>query len=52
MSLSTKNSPERKTMRGEIMAAVFRSALFMLNQDGTLQLDGHPENATPTYDQK
>ena len=48
MALSTKNSPNENYAR-EIMQ-LFTVGLFMLNQDGTLQLDG-TGNPIPTYDQ-
>jgi uncharacterized protein (DUF1800 family) len=48
MSLSTKNNPNENYAR-EIMQ-LFTVGLFMLNQDGTLQLDGS-NNPIPTYDQ-
>jgi uncharacterized protein (DUF1800 family) len=48
MALSTKNNPNENYAR-EVMQ-LFTIGLFMLNQDGTLQLDtlGNP---IPTYDQ-
>ncbi len=48
MALNTKNSPNENYAR-EIMQ-LFTVGLFMLNQDGTLQLDGQG-NPIPTYDQ-
>lgn len=48
MSLSTKNNPNENYAR-EIMQ-LFTVGLFMLNQDGTLQLDAS-NNPIPTYDQ-
>jgi uncharacterized protein (DUF1800 family) len=48
MSRSTKNNPNENYAR-EIMQ-LFTVGLFMLNQDGTLQLDAN-NNPIPTYDQ-
>ncbi len=48
MALSTKNNPNENYAR-EIMQ-LFTVGLFMLNQDGTLQLDAS-NNPIPTYDQ-
>src|SRR5438132_2531136 len=48
MALSTKNNPNENYAR-EIMQ-LFTVGLFMLNPDGTLQLDGSG-NPIPTYDQ-
>jgi uncharacterized protein (DUF1800 family) len=48
MAQSTKNNPNENYAR-EIMQ-LFTIGLFMLNQDGTLQLDGQG-NPIPTYDQ-
>jgi uncharacterized protein (DUF1800 family) len=48
MAQSTKNNPNENYAR-EIMQ-LFTVGLFMLNQDGTLQLDGS-NNPIPTYDQ-
>ncbi len=48
MNLSTKTNPNENYAR-EIMQ-LFTIGLFMLNQDGTLQLDGSG-NPIPTYDQ-
>ncbi len=48
MARSTKNSPNENYAR-EILQ-LFNVGLFMLNQDGTLQLDGSG-NPIPTYDQ-
>lgn len=48
MSLSTKTNPNENYAR-EIMQ-LFTIGLFMLKQDGTLQLDG-TGNPIPTYDQ-
>lgn len=48
MAISTKNNPNENYAR-EIMQ-LFTIGLFMLNQDGTLQLDGN-NNPIPTYDQ-
>ena len=48
MSLSTKNSPNENYAR-EIMQ-LFTVGLFLLNPDGTYQLDGSG-NPIPTYDQ-
>jgi uncharacterized protein (DUF1800 family) len=48
MAQSTKNNPNENYAR-EIMQ-LFTVGLFMLNQDGTLQLDGQG-NPIPTYDQ-
>lgn len=48
MNLSTKNNPNENYAR-EIMQ-LFTIGLFMLNQDGTLQLDGNL-SPIPTYDQ-
>ena len=48
MALSTKNSPNENYAR-EIMQ-LFTVGLFMLNPDGTLQLDG-TGNPIPSYDQ-
>ncbi len=48
MSLSTKNNPNENYAR-EIMQ-LFTVGLFMLNPNGTLQLDGS-NNPIPTYDQ-
>ncbi len=48
MIRSTKNSPNENYPR-EILQ-LFNIGLFMLNQDGTLQLDGQG-NPIPTYDQ-
>ena len=48
MNLSTKNNPNENYAR-EIMQ-LFVVGLFMLNQDGTLQLDGNGD-PIPTYDQ-
>ena len=49
MSLSTKNNPNENYAR-EIVQ-LFSVGLFMLNQDGTLQLDG-TGNPIPTYGQR
>ena len=48
MAQSTRNNPNENYAR-EIMQ-LFTIGLFMLNQDGTLQLDGQG-NPIPTYDQ-
>lgn len=48
MIRSTKNSPNENYPR-EVLQ-LFNIGLFMLNQDGTLQLDGQG-NPIPTYDQ-
>ena len=48
MAQSTKNNPNENYAR-EIMQ-LFTIGLYMLNQDGTLQLDGQG-NPIPTYDQ-
>jgi len=48
MILSTRNSPNENYPR-EVLQ-LFNIGLFMLNQDGTLQLDG-TGNPIPTYDQ-
>jgi uncharacterized protein (DUF1800 family) len=48
MALSTKTNPNENYPR-EVMQ-LFSIGLFMLNQDGTLQLDGSNE-PIPTYDQ-
>lgn len=48
MAISTKNNPNENYAR-EIMQ-LFSIGLFMLNPDGTLQLDGS-NNPIPTYDQ-
>jgi uncharacterized protein (DUF1800 family) len=48
MMRSTRNSPNENYAR-EILQ-LFNVGLFMLNQDGTLQLDGQG-NPIPTYDQ-
>lgn len=48
MRLSTRNNPNENYAR-EIMQ-LFTIGLFMLNQDGTLKLDGDGE-PIPTYDQ-
>lgn len=48
MIRSTKNNPNENYPR-EILQ-LFNIGLFMLNQDGTLQLDGQG-NPIPTYDQ-
>ncbi|HYP51401.1 MAG TPA: DUF1800 family protein, partial [Pyrinomonadaceae bacterium] len=48
MLRSTRNSPNENYAR-EILQ-LFNIGLFMLNQDGTLQLDGEG-NPIPTYDQ-
>ena len=48
MRLSTRNSPNENYAR-EIMQ-LFTVGLFLLNQDGTLKLDGQG-NPIPTYDQ-
>lgn len=48
MAQSTKNSPNENYAR-EILQ-LFNIGLFMLNQDGTLQLDAN-NNPIPTYDQ-
>ncbi|HEY0427131.1 MAG TPA: DUF1800 family protein [Pyrinomonadaceae bacterium] len=48
MVRSTKNSPNENYAR-EVLQ-LFNVGLFMLNQDGTLQLDGQG-NPIPTYDQ-
>ncbi len=48
MAQSTKNNPNENYAR-ELMQ-LFTIGLFMLNQDGTLQLDGS-NNPIPTYDQ-
>lgn len=48
MAISTKNNPNENYAR-EIMQ-LFTIGLFMLNQDGTYQLDGS-NNPIPTYDQ-
>jgi uncharacterized protein (DUF1800 family) len=48
MMRSTKNSPNENYAR-EVLQ-LFNVGLFMLNQDGTLQLDGQG-NPIPTYDQ-
>ena len=46
MARSTKNNPNENYAR-ELMQ-LFTVGLFMLNQDGTLQLDGSG-NPIPTY---
>src|SRR5688572_13693672 len=48
MAISTKNNPNENYAR-ELMQ-LFSIGLFMLNQDGTLQLDAE-SNPIPTYDQ-
>ena len=48
MALSTRNNPNENYAR-EVMQ-LFTVGLYMLNQDGTLQLDGS-NNPIPTYDQ-
>lgn len=48
MARSTRNNPNENFAR-EILQ-LFNVGLFMLNQDGTLQLDGNG-NPIPTYDQ-
>ncbi len=48
MATSTKNNPNENYAR-EILQ-LFTVGLFMLNQDGTMQLDGN-NNPIPTYDQ-
>jgi uncharacterized protein (DUF1800 family) len=48
MAISTRNSPNENYAR-ELMQ-LFSIGLFMLNQDGTLQLD-QQGNPIPTYDQ-
>ncbi|HUF04867.1 MAG TPA: DUF1800 domain-containing protein [Aridibacter sp.] len=49
MARSTKNNPNENYAR-EILQ-LFTIGLFMLNQDGTLQLDEN-DNPIPTYDQE
>ena len=48
MAISTRNSPNENYAR-EILQ-LFSIGLYMLNQDGTLKLDGQG-NPIPTYDQ-
>ena len=48
MAISTHNSPNENYAR-EILQ-LFSIGLYMLNQDGTLKLDGQG-NPIPTYDQ-